>query len=59
MSIYDGQERQVPDSPESSKRQFGLPLPGEPALMTTFEKHQLGDVQRRFQSTISMLQSNP
>ena len=46
------------DSP-TGKRQFGLPLPGEPSIMNTVEKMQLQALQQNLASTLQMLTTNP
>lgn len=46
------------DSP-TGKRQFGLPLPGEPSLTNTVEKMQLQVLQQNLAAMMSQLTSNP
>jgi len=40
---------------ESPKKNFGLPLPGEPSLMYTIQKNELMQLQQAFAETTSLL----
>lgn len=58
MNRYDeitGQRLQT----ESPKKDFGVPLPGEPSLAFTLEKNKLADIYGRFASSVQMLGEHP
>lgn len=44
---------------ESPKKDFGVPLPGEPSLTYTLEKNQLAEIYQRFSGTVQMLNQHP
>lgn len=44
---------------DSPKKDFGVPLPGEPSLSYTLEKNQLAEIYQRFQGTVQMLGEHP
>ena len=58
MNRYDeitGQPLQT----ASPKKDFGVPLPGEPSISYTLEKNKLADIYGRFSNTVQMLGEHP
>jgi len=44
---------------ESPKKDFGVPLPGEPSLAYTLEKNRLADLYGRFANSLDLLGEHP
>ena len=58
MNRYDEVTGQ-PLLTESPKKEFGVPLPGEPSIAYTLEKNELAELYERFHGTIQMLSQQP
>lgn len=58
MNRYDEVTGQ-PLQTESPKKDFGVPLPGDPSLAYTIEKNKLADLYGRFTSSVQMLGEHP
>lgn len=54
MNRYD-EVTGMPLQTESPKKDFGVPLPGEPSIAYTLEKNQLAEIYARFNGTVQML----
>lgn len=58
MNRYDEVTGQ-PLLTESPKKDFGVPLPGDPSLAYTLEKNKLAEIYGRFSSSVQMLGEHP
>lgn len=58
MNRYD-EVTGLPLQTESPKKDFGVPLPGDPSLAFTLEKNKLADIYGRFSDSLQMLGEHP